>query len=60
MLVSIEYPLDENNKNTIRVESGEVKGIDKSKRVATGAGKFYKVEAEYSDNGLINKITVNL
>ena len=59
-VVSIEYPLDENNKNTIRVESGEVKGIDKSKRVATGAGKFYKVEAEYSDDGLINKITVNL
>lgn len=62
-VVSIEYPIDdaESNKNTIYVdESGAVKETHEEypKRVITGAGKFYKVEAKYKD-GLIREITVS-
>lgn len=61
-VVSIKYPIDdaESNTNTIYVdESGAVKESheDYPKRVITGAGKFYKVEAKYKD-GLISEITV--
>ena len=56
--VSIEYPIDDaGNKNKIDVESGAVKGTDNTKRVITGAGRFYKVEAKYKD-GLIREIIV--
>lgn len=58
-IVSIEYPIDDaGNKNKIFVESGAIHGTDNTKRVITGAGKFYKVEAVYKD-GLINEIKVN-
>lgn len=62
-VVSIEYPIDdaESNKNTIYVdESGAVKETHEEypKRVITGDGKFYKVEAKYKD-GLIREITVS-
>lgn len=61
-IVSIEYPIDDtgSTKNKIYVESGAVKetNTNNPKRVVTGAGKFYKVEAIYKD-GLINEIKVN-
>lgn len=57
--VSIVYPIDDaGNTNKIDVESGAVTGTDRTKRVITGAGKFYKVEAKYTD-GLIREITVS-
>lgn len=57
-VVSVEYPINDTETNKIYVESGEIRGTDKTRRVSTGAGKFYKVEAKYGDNGLINEITV--
>ena len=61
--VCIKYPLDATAgaaTNTIKVNDAgtAVDGMDKSKRVKTGVGIFYNVEAKYGNNGLINDITV--
>lgn len=58
--VTISYE-STNGDNTISVnkDSGVVNtNPSATKKVETGAGKFYKVTSEYGDNGLINKITV--
>lgn len=58
--VTISYK-STNGDNTISVnkDSGVVNtNPSATKKVKTGAGKFYKVTSEYGDNGLINKITV--
>lgn len=59
--VKITYP-STNGENIISVNNSEVQNSNPyaTKRVDTGAGKFYKVEAEYGDNGLINVITVGV
>ena len=57
--VSITYPLETGGTNTISFSGGDVSGLSNGKRVKTGAGVYYTVSASYSDNGLINKITVN-
>lgn len=58
--VKITYPSTNGDNNTISVNNSGVQNSNPSatKRVDTGAGKFYKVEAKYGDNGLINEITV--
>ena len=57
--VSITYPLEAGGNNTIEVSGNTINGINAVKRVRTGAGVYYNVSAEYNENGLINKITVN-
>ena len=55
--VEIQYPIS-GETNTIKITNGSISGADKVKRVETGVGQFYKVESQYGENGLINKITV--
>ena len=60
--VSITYKSTNNKTNTISVNaSKQLKDSvgDATRKVNTGAGKYYKVKAAYGDNGLINSITVN-
>lgn len=56
--VSITYPLETGGENTIELKNGSVTGLDKVKRVKTGAGVYYNVNASYGNSGLINKIKV--
>ena len=59
--ITIKYPTTSGDV-TITIENdGSAVRYDppnSPKRVETGAGKYYKVEAQYGDNGLINSITV--
>ncbi len=59
--VSITYPASSGSTNTISVSDNKVNysSADATRKVETGKGKYYKVEADYGSNGLINKITVN-
>ena len=59
--VKITYP-STNGENTISLNNSGVQNSNNAatKKVATGMGKFYKVESKYGDNGLINEITVVL
>lgn len=58
--VSITYPINETTNNTIDIDvaNSKLSGTDKVKKVETGSGKFYKVEATYGSNGLIASIKV--
>ena len=59
--VKITYP-STSGENTISLNSSGVQNSNNAatKKVATGAGKFYKVTPTYGDNGLINVITVEV
>ena len=58
--VSITYPSTGGN-NTLSANSGGLRNTNDgaTRRVETGSGKYYKVQAGYGSNGLINQITVN-
>ncbi len=56
--VEITYPISDSDKNRIYVNNNSINGINKEKRVKTGSGITYGVNATYSKNGLINEINV--
>lgn len=66
--VKITFPVTTSTgsvtKNTIEAKNDNgtftitYTNINYPKRVATGVANYYKVQAEYADNGLINTITV--
>lgn len=58
--VKIKYPSLEGDNQIYIDDAGAVQGLSKSKRVKTGTGIFYNVNAQYGTNGLINDITVAL
>ena len=60
-IVSIEYPLENGERNTISVSGNTVSSTNANatKRVKTGAGAYYTVSETYNDTtGLIDKIKV--
>lgn len=59
--ITIKYPTTSGNVTIKLKDDGtavEYNPANSPKRVETGAGKYYIVDAEYGDNGLINSITV--
>lgn len=62
-VVTIKYPIEgSTTPNTISVDTSldtwQVTGTGASKRVKTGPSSYYKVEATYGTNGIINEIKV--
>lgn len=60
--VSITYPATSGGTNTISAGKTEIQysAPSATRKVETGKGKYYKVNADYGSNGLINQITVTI